>query len=59
MAPGVGEALIARGQVLKLGRTLVVTRADVFAVRDGSEKLCAAMQQTLFVIPADNPSRTS
>ena len=59
VAPGIGEALIARGTVLKAGRTLVVARADVFAVRDGSEKLCAAMQQTLFVIPADNPSRTS
>lgn len=51
LSPGVGDALIARGTVLKTGRSLVVTRADVFAVRDGVEKLCAVMQQTLFVIP--------
>lgn len=59
LAPGIGEALIARGTVLKAGRSLVVTRADVFAVRDGVEKLCAVMQQTLFVIPVDTTLRTS
>lgn len=58
VAPGIGEALIARGSVLKSGRTLVVSRADVFAVREGVEKLCAVMQQTLFVIPADHSLRT-
>ena len=59
VAPGVGQALLARGSVLKVGRTLVVARADVFAVRDGVEKLCAVMQQTLFVIPADKTLRTA
>jgi uncharacterized protein (TIGR00369 family) len=57
IAPGIGEALIARGSVLKAGRSLVVSRADVFAVREGVEKLCAVMQQTLFVIPADQSLR--
>jgi uncharacterized protein (TIGR00369 family) len=57
IAPGIGEALIARGSVLKAGRSLVVARADVFAVREGVEKLCAVMQQTLFVIPADQSLR--
>ena len=51
IAPGIGDTLIARGKVLKAGRTLVVSSADVFAVKDGVEKLCAIMQQTLFVIP--------
>ena len=59
VAPGVGDTLIARGTVLKAGRSLVVTRADVFAVRDGAEKLCAVMQQTLFVISADTTLRTA
>lgn len=51
IAPGIGETLIARGKVLKSGRSLVVASADVFVVRNGVEKLCAIMQQTLFVIP--------
>ncbi|HTN67113.1 MAG TPA: PaaI family thioesterase [Burkholderiaceae bacterium] len=59
VAPGIGDTLIARGTVLKAGRSLVVTRADVFAVRDGAEKLCAVMQQTLFVISADTTLRTA
>ncbi len=51
IAPGIGDTLIARGKVLKSGKTLVVSSAEVFAVKDGVEKLCAIMQQTLFVIP--------
>ncbi|MGB6055856.1 MAG: PaaI family thioesterase [Burkholderiaceae bacterium] len=51
LAPGIGEALVARGSLLKKGRTLVIARADVFAVNGGAEKLCAVMQQTLFAIP--------
>lgn len=51
VAPAIGDTLIARGKVLKAGRTLVVSSADVFVVKDGIEKLCAIMQQTLFVIP--------
>lgn len=51
IVPGIGQQLIARGRVLKAGKTLVVAAADVFAVSDGVEKLCAILQQTLFVIP--------
>lgn len=47
VAPGKGERLIARGQVIRPGRTLTVTRADVFAVDAGAENLCATMLQTL------------
>ncbi len=50
LAPGDGELLIARGDVLKAGRTLVVARADVMVRRDGSEKLCATMLQTLITL---------
>ena len=50
VAPGIGDTLIARGKVLKTGKTLVVSSAEVFAVQHGKEKLCAIMQQTLFVI---------
>ncbi|MES2073694.1 MAG: PaaI family thioesterase [Pseudomonadota bacterium] len=51
VAPGIGDTLIARGKVLKAGKTLVVSSADIFVLDRGQEKLCAIMQQTLFVIP--------
>lgn len=50
VAPADGEKLIARGQVARPGRTLIVTQAEVFAVKDGQEKLCALMQQTIMVM---------
>jgi uncharacterized protein (TIGR00369 family) len=33
LAPGDGEKLVARGQVVRPGRTLIVTKAEVFAVK--------------------------
>ena len=50
VAPADGEKLIARGQVVRPGRTLIVTKAEVFAVKDGKETLCALMQQTIMVM---------
>lgn len=50
LAPADGEKLIARGRVVRPGRTLIVTQAEVFAVKDGQEKLCALMQQTIMVM---------
>ncbi len=50
MAPATGEKLIARGQVVRAGRTLIITNAEVFAVKDGQESLCALMQQTIMVM---------
>ena len=50
MAPADGEKLIARGEVVRAGRTLIVTQAEVFAVKDGKETLCALMQQTIMVM---------
>jgi len=47
VAPGVGKLLIARGKVIKPGRTLIICRAEVFAVRHTKEKLCAVCQMTL------------
>ena len=41
LAPAAGEALIARGDVIKSGRTLTVVRSEVFAVDGGVETLCA------------------
>lgn len=50
LAPAIGEALIGRGKVVKAGKTLVVTNVEIFSVNQGVEKLCALVQQTLFVI---------
>lgn len=47
LRPGAGELLIGKGEVLKYGKTLTVCRADVFIVKDGIEKLCAAAQLTM------------
>ncbi|MGC9447326.1 PaaI family thioesterase [Cereibacter johrii] len=52
MAPAEGERLIARGEVVRAGRTLIVTRAEVLALRDGAERPCALMQQTIMVMRA-------
>lgn len=50
VAPANGELLIARGQVVRAGRMLIVTKAEVFAVNGGRETLCALMQQTIMVM---------
>jgi uncharacterized protein (TIGR00369 family) len=46
LAPAVGDKLVARGRLLSLGRTLSVAAADVFAVRDAEETLCATALAT-------------
>ena len=52
LAPGDGEKLRARGEIITSGRTLTITQGKVFVTKDGSETLCALMQQTLISIPA-------
>ncbi|MCK6389587.1 MAG: PaaI family thioesterase [Azonexus sp.] len=49
-APADGEKLIARGKVVRPGKTLIVTQAEVFAVSGEKETLCALMQQTIMVM---------
>lgn len=58
ISPGVGDLLVARANVLKSGRTLTICRADVFAVKDGVEKLCAASQATLIQIKNSSDTKT-
>ena len=50
MAPADGDLLVARGRVVRAGRTLTVARAEVGVVKNGVEVACAAMQQTLMRI---------
>lgn len=54
VAPGEGGFLVARGHVVKAGRTLSVCRSDVFGVAGGAEKLCGTAQMTLLRL-ADRP----
>ena len=49
LAPAKGESIVARADVLRAGRTVVVCRADVYAKQSGDEKLVAAMQGTMAV----------
>jgi len=50
VAPAVGEVILARGRVVKAGRTLTLAQADVFAVTGGAEKLVAVLTATLMAI---------
>jgi uncharacterized protein (TIGR00369 family) len=56
IVPAVGERLIAEAEVVKAGRTLAITRGEVYAERAGKRTLCAIMQQTLMVM-AGTPDR--
>jgi acyl-coenzyme A thioesterase PaaI-like protein len=57
LAPGNGALLIARGHVIKTGRTLTVCQSDVSVMRNGEEKLCAVALITLIQLAGrpDNP----
>ena len=50
VAPADGDTLIARADVVRPGRTLTVSQAQVFVIKDGRETLCGIMQQTLMRI---------
>ena len=52
LAPAMGERLVAEAEVVKPGRTLAITRGEVYAEREGRRTLCAIMQQTLIVMAA-------
>ena len=46
LAPGAGESVVARARVVKAGRTLTVSTAEIFAVEGANEKLVAFMVAT-------------
>ena len=46
LAPGAGELFIGRGHVVKATRRTAIARVDVFAVKDGVEKLIAIATAT-------------
>lgn len=48
--PAKGQRIRAVGEVIKPGRTLMITRATVHAVEDGVEKACAESLSTVMVM---------
>jgi uncharacterized protein (TIGR00369 family) len=50
LSPAKGDAIIARAEVIRPGKTIMVCRADVFAISGTDEKLVAAMQGTMMVV---------
>ena len=49
LGPGRGERMIARGEVIKSGRTVIVSKADVYCVENGVETHTAILTNTLLV----------
>ena len=50
MAPGIGERITARGNVVKAGRTITLAQTDVFALHEGREKRIALLMATLMTV---------
>lgn len=50
MSPGRGEAILARGRVVKPGRNVTFCQGEVFAVDGGQERLVATMSATMMVV---------
>jgi len=51
LRPAVGETFIAEARVIKAGRTLTVTRCDVYGVNGEEKKLIATMLATMICRP--------
>jgi len=53
MSPASGQRLIARGRVVKPGRTITVCAGDAFIERDGQERMVATMLATMILLSGD------
>ncbi|MGA9772516.1 MAG: PaaI family thioesterase [Blastocatellia bacterium] len=54
VAPATGEKMIARSRVLRAGRKVTVCAGDVFALREGEEKLVATMLATMMTLSPES-----
>ena len=50
VSAAVGQEVVCIGKVVKAGRTLTITSAELFDVKDGVRKLCGLMQATLISV---------
>ncbi len=55
LAPAVGERFIARGRVVRSGKTITVCTGEVVAVSGTEEKQVAVMLATMITVPAEGP----
>ena len=58
IAPGAGDSLIGRGQVIKPGRTLTICKSDIFVVNNDFEQVSATALVTLMTMfgKSDRPT---
>ncbi len=52
LRPAQGALLLCRGTVLRPGRTVTVSEAEIFTVVDGEQKLAAKALATIAILPA-------
>ncbi|HEV7878317.1 MAG TPA: PaaI family thioesterase [Bradyrhizobium sp.] len=50
LAPGRGEVMVARGHVIRNGRTLKICRGQAFGVTNGAETLCVESLSTIMTL---------
>jgi uncharacterized protein (TIGR00369 family) len=50
VAPAIGDRIVARGKVIKAGRTLTLAQTEVFAESGGQTKLIALLTATLMAV---------
>ena len=50
LAPAMGNRFVARGRVIRSGRTLTVCRGEAVAISEGSEKHIATMTATMIAV---------
>ena len=50
VAPAIGDRILARGRVVKAGRTLTLAQTEVFAESGGRERLVALLTATLMAV---------
>jgi uncharacterized protein (TIGR00369 family) len=50
VSAAVGDEVVCVGKVQKAGRTLTITNAELFDIKNGERKLCGLMQATLIAV---------
>ena len=56
LRPAAGAPLAAEGVVLRPGRSVTVTRVDVYVLTGDRTALCAALQQSIMRAPGAPPA---
>ena len=59
LAPASGTRFVFRAEVIKPGRTLTISEARAYAIRDGGEHLIATMTGTLMAMARREPAGAS